>query len=70
MPGEESKLMEKLEKEKSKRRFCEAKIIELQKELIQLQESNYALKENCARKNLALKQVDQILATNKNELDK
>ena len=45
----DSKLLEKIEKEKSKRRFCEEKIIELQKELIQLEEKNHALKENCAR---------------------
>ena len=44
----DSKLLEKIEKEKSKRRFCEEKIIELQKELIQLEEKNHALKENCA----------------------
>ena len=67
---ESNKLVEKLEKEKSKRKFCEEKIIDLQKQLIQLEEKNHALKDNCARKNFALRQVDQLLTTNKNELDK
>ena len=67
---ESNKLVEKLEKEKSKRKFCEQKIIDLQKQLIQLEEKNHALKDNCARKNFALRQVDQLLTTNKNELDK
>ena len=66
----ESKLAEKLEKEKSKRKYCEEKILELQKQLIQVEEKNHALKDNCSRKNLALRQVDQLLASNKHELDK
>merc|ERR1712147_451198 len=66
----ESKLAEKLEKEKSKRKYCEEKILELQKQLIQVEEKNHALKGNCSRKNLALRQVNQLLASNKHELDK
>merc|ERR1712021_227773 len=68
--GNESKLAEKLEKEKSKRKYCEEKILELQKQLIQVEEKNHALKDNCSRKNLALRQVDQLLASNKHELDR
>ena len=40
---DEVKLNEKLEKEKSKRKFCESKIIELQKDIINLEEVNHGL---------------------------
>lgn len=63
------KASEKLEKEKSKRKFCENKIIQLQKDIITLEENNFVLKENCAKKNLVLSEVNKNLSDNKLEIE-
>ena len=64
----DSKLMEKIEKEQSKRRFCESKIIELQKEIINLEETNHSLKDSCARKNVILGKMNLNLENNTEEI--
>ena len=60
--------MEKIEKEQSKRRFCESKIIELQKEIINLEETNHSLKDSCARKNVILGKMNLNLENNTEEI--
>jgi len=64
----DSKLIEKIEKEQSKRRFCESKIIELQKEIINLEETNHSLKDSCARKNVILGKMNLNLENNTEEI--